>query len=566
MHATGSNNWVVSGERSVTGRPLLACDPHLTTTIPDLWYEADLACDDYRVRGATLPTNPFPVFGQTAFAAWGFTNVMADTQDLFVERLNPDDARMYEFEGDWRQAEVVREEIQVKGRGTPEALDVTITHHGPIVSEALGASEPIALSWTGLQYPLLTDSGHRLSTARGGQDIIEAAESPPRSSAQPAVGRPRRQHRLPARGQDPAAQGQRARPAQAGLDRRVRVGRERSPTRTCPRLVNPRAGLHRDREQPHRRRRLPAPHHLRVDDRLPRAAHRGAPRRARAPFARRLRAHAARLLLVPGRRDGAPALTPASRASSARSARSSGSRAGTATSTPTRSRGRSSTRSRSCSRRRSCGRRSTDDELVERWLNKSGVALFEVVSSPWRFQERLLDAVGRGRPGLVRPGRAVGRGRARGAREGARRPRGALRPRPGEWRWGRVHGVEFAHPFGSANPLFRRIFNRKVRGRRGERDRHAERLPADRAVQGRLGPGLPDARRPRRPAPLALAAHDRPVRPSRLAALRRHDRGLARRQHEPRVPRGARGPRGRRRASACASTPTDGRASATRSS
>ena len=101
----------------MTGRPLLACDPHLTITIPDLWYEADLACDDYRVRGATLPTNPFPVFGQTRFAAWGFTNVMADTQDLFVERLNPDDARMYEFEGEWRHGRVVREEIQVKGRG-----------------------------------------------------------------------------------------------------------------------------------------------------------------------------------------------------------------------------------------------------------------------------------------------------------------------------------------------------------------------------------------------------------------------------------------------------------------
>ena len=143
MHATGSNNWVVSGERSVTGRPLLACDPHLTFTSPDLWYEADLACDDYRVFGATLPTNPFPVFGQSSFAAWGFTNVMADTQDLFVERLNPDDARMYEFEGEWRQAEVVREEIQVRGRGAPDVLDVTVTHHGPIVSDALGAAEPL---------------------------------------------------------------------------------------------------------------------------------------------------------------------------------------------------------------------------------------------------------------------------------------------------------------------------------------------------------------------------------------------------------------------------------------
>ena len=60
MHATGSNNWVVSGERSVTGKPLLACDPHLTFTIPDLWYEADLVCDDYRVRGATLPDEPLP--------------------------------------------------------------------------------------------------------------------------------------------------------------------------------------------------------------------------------------------------------------------------------------------------------------------------------------------------------------------------------------------------------------------------------------------------------------------------------------------------------------------------
>ena len=83
---------------------------------------------------------------------------------------------MYEFEGEWRMAEVVREEIQVKGRGTAEALDVTVTHHGPIVSEALGASEPIALSWTGLQYPLLTDSGYRLSTARTAEDVMEAVK------------------------------------------------------------------------------------------------------------------------------------------------------------------------------------------------------------------------------------------------------------------------------------------------------------------------------------------------------------------------------------------------------
>ena len=67
---------------------MLACDPHLTLTIPDLWYEADLVCDDFRVRGATLPTSPFPAFGQSDHCAWGFTNVMADVQDLFAERLD----------------------------------------------------------------------------------------------------------------------------------------------------------------------------------------------------------------------------------------------------------------------------------------------------------------------------------------------------------------------------------------------------------------------------------------------------------------------------------------------
>ena len=119
LPATGLEQLGRLGRALVTGAPLLACDPHLTTTIPDLWYEADLACDDFRVRGATLPTNPFPVFGQTEHCAWGFTNVMADIQDLFVERLNPDDATRYEFEGGWRDLEVVREEIGVKGRSRP---------------------------------------------------------------------------------------------------------------------------------------------------------------------------------------------------------------------------------------------------------------------------------------------------------------------------------------------------------------------------------------------------------------------------------------------------------------
>ena len=274
MHATGSNNWVVSGERSVTGKPLLACDPHLTFTAPDLWYEADLLCDDYRVRGATLPTNPFPVYGQTDHVAFGFTNVMADTQDLFVERLNVDDPRLYEFEGGWREAEVVREEIQVKGRSHPETLDVTVTHHGPIVSDVLGADEPLALSWTGLQYPLLSRSGYDLARARNGDDVVQGAAAhhvPPLNllwaDREGNIGY-QLAGRIPLRkGGTPDM----PKPGWTGefeWDGTI-------PYEDLPRRREPAGGLPGHREQPHRRRRLPAPHHLGVDDRLSRAADRG---------------------------------------------------------------------------------------------------------------------------------------------------------------------------------------------------------------------------------------------------------------------------------------------------
>ena len=178
VQAAGSNNWVVSGERSVTGKPLLACDPHLSTTMPGLWYEADLNCDDYRVWGATLPHSPDPVYGQTRYGAWGFTNVMADVQDLFVERFNADDPRLYEFEGEWRRAEIVREEIRVKGRSRPEELDVTVTHHGPIVNAPLGADDeqPLALCWTALQFPLLTSAPGDAARARNGEQLVAATE------------------------------------------------------------------------------------------------------------------------------------------------------------------------------------------------------------------------------------------------------------------------------------------------------------------------------------------------------------------------------------------------------
>ena len=88
--ASGSNNWAVSGERSVTGMPLIAGDPHLPPSMPGIWYEIELRCGGRFVRGASLPGMPGIYMGQGNDVAWTITNVMADVQDLFIERVEGD--------------------------------------------------------------------------------------------------------------------------------------------------------------------------------------------------------------------------------------------------------------------------------------------------------------------------------------------------------------------------------------------------------------------------------------------------------------------------------------------
>src|SRR3954454_2706768 len=157
LATAGSNNWVVSGERSETGMPLLANDPHISATIPDVWYTVELSTPDIEMRGGSLPGTPGLVIGQNPYVAWGLTNVMADVQDLYVERVrsaHDGQAPQYEFEGELRAVKVTHERIGVRGQH-PEPLEIWETHHGPIVNRALRAasSEPLALAWTALREP-----------------------------------------------------------------------------------------------------------------------------------------------------------------------------------------------------------------------------------------------------------------------------------------------------------------------------------------------------------------------------------------------------------------------------
>lgn len=129
-----SNNWVVSGERTSTGRPLLANDPHLLVEFPSVWYEMHLVAAGLDVIGVTIPGVPFVIIGHNRRVAWGFTNSGADVQDLSLERIDVGRKR-YLSAGGWQPARVTRVEIPVRGRSRPEAFDVWETPRGPIFAE-----------------------------------------------------------------------------------------------------------------------------------------------------------------------------------------------------------------------------------------------------------------------------------------------------------------------------------------------------------------------------------------------------------------------------------------------
>ncbi len=144
--ALGSNDWVVSGAHTVTGKPLLSNDMHLGHQMPSLWYEAHLRSGDFDVAGVTLPGYPYVVVGHNRRVAWGFTNVGPAIEDAFIENFNAQG--QYLTPDGWKQPETRQEVIHVKGR--PDVVvNVEITRHGPIVSDlAPGETRKIALRWT----------------------------------------------------------------------------------------------------------------------------------------------------------------------------------------------------------------------------------------------------------------------------------------------------------------------------------------------------------------------------------------------------------------------------------
>jgi len=159
----GSNNWVVSGDHTATGKPLLANDPHLELSIPPIWYEIHLTAPGYNAEGVTLPGAPLIVIGHNDHIAWGFTNNGADVQDLYIETFNPAAPNDYRANGKWTPAQVSDEVIHVKGQ-SDEHLKVVVTRHGPIVLRE--DDKAYALKWTALEPGGLGHSYSWLSKAK----------------------------------------------------------------------------------------------------------------------------------------------------------------------------------------------------------------------------------------------------------------------------------------------------------------------------------------------------------------------------------------------------------------
>ncbi len=193
----GSNGWAVSGERSTTGEPILANDPHLGVSVPGIWYQMGLHCNEvteacpFDVSGFTFSGMPGVVIGHNQDIAWGFTNLGPDVVDLYLEKV---EGKTYRYDGRQRPLKMRDETIEVHGQDEPFTFTVRSTVHGPLLSDVsaelstvganarAGEDAPerdngyaVALAWTALQPSRTADAIFMLDRARDWDEFRAAA-------------------------------------------------------------------------------------------------------------------------------------------------------------------------------------------------------------------------------------------------------------------------------------------------------------------------------------------------------------------------------------------------------
>ncbi|MBT9268257.1 penicillin acylase family protein [Pseudomonas sp. MG-9] len=185
VEGVGSNNWVISGEHTASGKPILANDPHLRLTNPALFYLASIETAKSSLVGATYAGAPLFVIGHNKKIAWGYTNTGSSVQDAYLEKVNPGDASLYlGSDSTWQPFQIAEETINVKGED-PVRLAVRATRHGPVISDIYPAAQQalngkksvvIALAWTGLDTRDKTfDSILGINRAENWQQFLSAS-------------------------------------------------------------------------------------------------------------------------------------------------------------------------------------------------------------------------------------------------------------------------------------------------------------------------------------------------------------------------------------------------------
>ncbi len=173
----GSNNWTVAGKRTVTGKPILANDPHRTIALPSLRYITHLVAPGWNIIGAGEPALPGVAAGHNERVAFGFTIFAADQQDLYVEATDPADPKRYRYRDGWETMRAVKEQIRVKGRAQPVEVELLYTRHGPVIHQDRARNVAHALRWAGLEPG---GAGYlaslSLNRARNWQEFLAALE------------------------------------------------------------------------------------------------------------------------------------------------------------------------------------------------------------------------------------------------------------------------------------------------------------------------------------------------------------------------------------------------------
>ena len=241
-----SNEWVVDGAHSSSGKPLLANDPHLDFSAPGVWYLARIETPDETLAGVTAPGTPFLIIGHNDRIAWGFTTTGGDVEDLFVELPDPSDPTRYLAPGGPIPFTTREERIDVRG-APPVTLTVRATRHGPVISDlaqysAGGAVLALQTTWLAAD-DTTPDALWAMSRARDWSEFRAALRKFDRAAAEHRLCRHRRQYRLHrARAHSRSAQGRR----RLGCPRRAGpatpTGSARFRSTRCQALYNPAAG------------------------------------------------------------------------------------------------------------------------------------------------------------------------------------------------------------------------------------------------------------------------------------------------------------------------------------